>query len=151
MQSLFNTGDTQAILGRLEKLTPESRPHWGSFTAPQLVCHLADPMRVALGEKTAAKVDSPLGMPGLAHLAVWVLPWPKGAPTAPEFLPGSGGTEPTEFEQDKKALLALVQRFAAHPKDRSLTASPVFGRLGRQDWGRLLWRHFDHHLDQFGL
>ena len=139
------------MLRRLERLNVTARPRWGAFTPTTLVCHLADPVRLALGEKSAPPVRRPIGRPGIAHLVVWVLPWPKGAPTAPEFLPGTGMTPPDSFEIDKRTLVDLLKRFSAVPPGRVLADSPVLGHLSRRAWGRLMWRHLDHHLRQFGL
>ena len=40
-----------AILRRIEALTPESERGWGRMTAHQMVCHLSDACRAALGER----------------------------------------------------------------------------------------------------
>jgi hypothetical protein len=151
MKNWFNAADAADLLRRLERLTPEAKPRWGRFTPGALVCHLADPVRVALGEKQAKRLNTFLAAPGISHLAVWILPWPKGAPTAPEFLPDHGMTSPTEFERDKHTLVDVLQRFSRVPRDQPLAPSPGFGRLSRGAWGRLVWRHLDHHLRQFGL
>lgn len=147
----FNQTDSADLLRRLEGLAPDGRPRWGKMTAPALLCHLTDPVRVALGEKQAAQLKGPLSLPGISHLIVWILPWPKSAPTAPEFLPGRGMTSPTGFQEDRGTLLAALRRFSDAPPDQPLAPSPVFGRLSHRGWGRLMWRHLDHHLRQFGL
>ena len=150
MKNWFNPPDATAAVDRLERLSPSAKAQWGRFTAHDALCHLADPLRVALGEKDAKRLASPVGLPVIAQLVVWVLPWPKGAPTAPEYLPGKGMTNPTEFDRDKQTLLGLLQRFSEYPADQDFPPNPVFGRLTRQGWGRLMWRHVDHHLRQFG-
>ncbi len=151
MKNWFKDDDAADLLRRLDGLTLGAPPRWGTLTPAELVCHLTDPVRVALGEKQAAPVRSTIGLPGIADMVVWVLPWPKGAPTAPEFLPGTGMTAPGDFERDKAALVEALQRFSAVPPDRAPADNPVFGRLSRAAWGRLMWRHIDHHLRQFGI
>ena len=151
MKNLFNPGDGSDLFRRLDGLKSDARPRWGSLTPGALMCHLADPIRVALGEKQANPLPGPLGVPGIAHAVVWLLPWPKGAPTAPEFLPGGGMTPPDEFQADKRVLVDLLRRFESTPPGSTFPPSPVFGHLSRRGWGRLMWRHVDHHLRQFGL
>lgn len=151
MKNWFDPGDPDAVLQRLERLTPDARPRWGALSAREMLCHLADLARVALGEKTARRVDGPLRLPGIAHAVVWLLPWPKGAPTAPEALPGRGMTEPREFQADKRALIEVLGRFGTTPADQAFAPNPVFGSLSRRGWGRFMWRHVDHHLRQFGV
>jgi hypothetical protein len=151
MKNWLNPSDAAELLLRLDGLNAAARPRWGRFTAGELLCHLADPVRLALGDKQAKRVPGPLGLPGVAQAVVWILPWPKGAPTATEFLPGGGMTHTTTFEEDKQALLAVLRRFGETPSARAFAPHPVFGRLSRRGWGRLMWRHVDHHLRQFGL
>ncbi len=151
MKNWFNPADAADLFRRLDGLTADARPRWGRFTPEVLVCHLAEPIRVALGEKGAQPLKGPLRLPGLSQLVVWWMPWPKGAPTAPEFLPGTGLTASKAFEADKKTLIDLLRRFSESPAEGAFPENPVFGRLSRQGWGRLVWRHLDHHLRQFGL
>ena len=151
MKNWFNPGDAADLIRRLDDLTPDGRPKWGSFTPQALLCHLADPVRVAMGEKAAKPLRGALALPGIAHAIVWFLPWPRAAPTAPEFLPGAGMTTPKEFKEDKRVLVDVLCRFSETPKGKALSPNPVFGRLSRRAWGRLMWRHLDHHLRQFGL
>jgi hypothetical protein len=151
MKTWFDASDRRAVVGRLDGLKPTSTPRWGRMTAHQTLCHLADPIRVALGEKVAAPVSGPLRVPGLRHAVVWILPWPKGAPTAPDFLAGKGMTKPTNFQRDKRTLLILFDRLASLSDKGPIPEHPLFGAIGRSGWGRLMWRHVDHHLRQFGL
>ena len=151
MKNWFNHDDADDLLRRLDGLTPDLRPRWGRFTPGAVVCHLADPIRVALGEKPAGPVSGPFAFAPLAAAVVWWLPWPKGAPTAPEFHPERGMTVPRQFDADKRALVDILRRLSQTPPDAPLSPSPVFGRLSHRGWGRVTWRHLDHHLRQFGL
>ena len=72
----------------------------------------------------------------------------QGPPTAPEYLPGTGMTNPTDFEADRLTLLGLLRRFTDFPATSNFAANPVLGPLSRRGWGRLAWRHIDHHLRQ---
>ena len=147
----FDAHDSADLLRRLDGLTLSARPRWGTFSPADRVCHLTDPVRVALGEKQAKPLGGLLSTPGMAHFVVWLMPWPKGAATTPEFLPGTGMTKSTEFQQDKQTLVDALRRLSDVSPQHVLAPSPVFGQLSRRGWGRLMWRHVDHHLRQFGL
>jgi hypothetical protein len=151
VKTWFRDGDRAALLARIDRLSPESTARWGRMTAREMVCHLADLVRVALREKRCEPLGLPLSWPGISSLVVWVLPWPRGVPTAPELNPKQGMTAPSEFERDRKELLALLQRFSEYPVDAEFGPSPAFGRMRRPSWGRFMWRHVDHHLRQFGV
>jgi hypothetical protein len=98
--------------------------------------------------------DKPSGrIPGvptnriLKHLVLYVLPWPKGIIQGP---PEAFLTEPGNWADDLAALRELVDRFLNAPPQRSWPAHPNFGRMSRRAWGVFCYRHFDHHLRQFG-
>lgn len=151
MKNLLENADREALIARLQNLRPDCQRRWGTMTAQQVVPHLTDPLRVAIGDRTAQPMNAIFSKPVISTLAVWCMPWPKGAPTAEEFIQGKQGTPPAEFERDKQTLLLAIHRFANHPKDEAFRSNPVFGLLSRRSWGRLMWRHFDHHLRQFGV
>jgi hypothetical protein len=58
MPTLLNPTDGEAIVQRLRQLQPSSQPRWGTFTAPRMVCHLADQLRVGLGDLAVKRVDT---------------------------------------------------------------------------------------------
>lgn len=146
MKNLLNSTDRSELIERLKKLHPDSQRNWGKLTIHELFPHLNAPLMVALGDsevphEKSVFYDSPFG-----RAIVWFLPWPKGAPTAKQFLPGTGLPSPTSIESDRKVLLTSLARFA---EADGFQASPVFGNLSKKAWGRLMWRHIDHHLKQF--
>jgi len=119
------------------------------MTAAEMVCHLADSFRVAMGEIPCPD-RSTLGRRTLVKwLVIYApLPIPKGkVETAPEMK----ATSPHQFDRDLATLKEILQRFA----DKSLTsewqAHPAFGKLSGKEWSILGYKHMDHHLQQFGV
>ncbi|MFN0203016.1 MAG: hypothetical protein ACKVTZ_15940, partial [Bacteroidia bacterium] len=53
MKTLHQTEDVQAVLARLDKLNADSPRQWGKMDAHQMLCHVTDQLRCALGEKTS--------------------------------------------------------------------------------------------------
>lgn len=145
-KNMRNAGDRAAILARLHSLTPASKPTWGSLTAPKLLCHLADGMRVSLGDLHAEPRGSALRQTMMRWLIVnsSLRPPPGKAKTIPEMLTASPGA----WETDLAMCVRLIERVAV---TESGTQHPIFGRLSAQGIGRLAWRHFDYHLRQFGV
>jgi hypothetical protein len=121
------------------------------MNAHQVIVHLTDPFRAALGERTAHKMPGLFSKWPLNKFIVYLMPWPKGAPTAPEFIQGVKGTPSETFEKDKKELFRFIEKFVSVEKEMKFQPSPVFGKITNKDWGRLMWRHVNHHLKQFGL
>jgi hypothetical protein len=56
-------------------------------------------------------------------------------------------TGPRTWAEDVAAVEELMGRMAATPLS---TIHPFFGPLTHAGWGRLAWKHLDHHLRQFG-
>jgi hypothetical protein len=150
MRSLFDDKCRRELLARFEHLRPDAAPLWGRMSAPQMVNHLGDQMRLTLGEAPLRprKARGPWRYPGLKHVALYVLPWPKDRIRGPReaFV-----TQPTDWQADLAALEALVARFVTRGPGGEWPAHPFLGPLSGRQWGVFCVRHFDHHLNQFGV
>lgn len=146
MRTMFEVRDVGVLQDRLNRLTADAKPKWGSFDVNRMVCHLADAMRFALSPELNVKVMK--GPPMFVrHLIRLYLPWPKGAPTVPEMLE----TDPAALEDDIRATVTLMDDFQ-HGSDRTDWPNhPFFGPLDGNGWAKLTWRHIDYHLKQFGV
>lgn len=145
MPSLNNATDRAAIVARVDRLTPAAAPRWGRMTAPKMLTHVVDAYRMALGELPVARKRVPLiSMFPFKQLVIYVLPFPRNAPTAPE----SVARAPDDFEVERARVKALISRMTG-----SVTYAdhPAFGTLSPAAWGTLGYRHLDHHLRQFGV
>jgi hypothetical protein len=109
--------------------------------------HLQLSARMTLGELDVPSVNKRVfhKFP-LKHLVLYVLPFPKGAPTAPELKTVAASS----FETERAALLDLLERIGAGPRDGAGPAHPLFGPLTWREWGVVTYKHADHHLKQFG-
>jgi hypothetical protein len=150
MRRLEAVEDREEILRRIGALTAADQRRWGKMTVHQMVCHLCDSYRLALGEKSASPATGFLQRTAMKWFALWVpLHWPKNVPTRPEMEQGDGGTVPTDFERDHADLLAIVRQFC-DPGPGGSVAHPFFGLMTRKEWMRWGYLHADHHLRQFG-
>jgi hypothetical protein len=138
------------ILRRIEALTPRSERRWGRMTPHQMVCHLSDACRAALGERRVPVIGTLWERTVIRCLAIHTnVKWPQGVRTVPEADQEIGGTRPTEFARDVDDLRGLIQRFSG--AEAQLSGNhPLFGALSAAEWGRFSYRHADHHLRQFG-
>ncbi len=147
MPSLRKQAIRNSLTQRLLSLTPETRPQWGKFDAPRMICHLADSFAMALGEiSTQSANKKAFQRFPMKHLILYVLPWPKGTPTAPELL----ATEAGEFDRDRQRVVEMMERVAAAPRGMG-PEHPFFGPLDNEEWNALQWKHVNHHLTQFGV
>jgi Protein of unknown function (DUF1569) len=147
MKTVWNEADHRELLERLDRLKPDAAPRWGKFTAPRMVCHLVDAMKMASGTLPVQPKNLPIRHPPLKQLIIYWLPFPKGAPTAPELLARLPSEWHGEVRELKQALEAFRQRGPTGP----FVPHPAFGKLSARAWGVLVYRHTDHHLKQFGV
>src|SRR5512144_3271362 len=113
MKSLRNSEDQQELLDRLRQITPQARRQWGSMTPHQMICHLNDAFKAAMGERGVSGRSNVFTRTVLKFLALQVpLKWEKGFKTMPEIDQQIGGTKPAEFDRDLAELRELLNRFS---------------------------------------
>jgi hypothetical protein len=147
VRTLWNRPDRAALVERLARLTAETPALWGKFTAPRMLAHVNDALRMSTGELKTSLKKTPLRFPIVKQIAVYLAPWPRGVPTVPELL-ASG--ERAQWEAERAVFPDLLDVFANRPLDAAFPLHPAFWRLSRRAWGRQQWRHVDHHFRQFG-
>lgn len=146
MPSIRNAAARAGLAARLRRVTPTTTPGWGRFTAPQMVCHLSDQLRVALGEIPSRDRSTLLMRTAIKWLVVHTgFRAPPGkVRTSREMLT----TSPGDWGADLATCEALLERLA---DSATPAAHPAFGPLSPAEWGIVAWKHFDHHLRQFGV
>lgn len=121
------------------------------MSAHQMICHLNDSFRVAMGLRSASPAISLLHRTIVKSIALYLpLRWPPGIMTRPEIDQEIGGTRPTDFERDVADMEAFVERFTSANPDFDWQPHPLFGRMSTREWLRWGYLHMDHHLRQFG-
>ena len=152
MPTVLNAGDRERLWKRIASVTEASAPRWGGFTATGMMTHLRLSGQMAVG-------DIPFSVKGpivfrtfpLKQMILYVLPFPKGARTAAELLAPALAPAPGQLEAERTALLGLFDRLTMASAPGALGTHPLFGPLTRGQWGALTYKHYDHHLRQFGV
>ena len=130
------------------KIAPDTKPGWGKFNAGGMLAHLNDSYRMAIGELAVKSKNLPLRYTPIKQLVIYVLPFPKGAPTAPELIARCGTAV---LEDERAALMAMFHKLGSLPRNAPLPEHPAFGKLSYEMYGALMARHTDHHFKQFGV
>lgn len=146
MTSIFDGPARAALAARLDAITPESVARWGRMDSAAMLAHLAESLRMALGELPVRPRGRLLRLPPLRHAIIHWLPFPKGAPTAPELV----ARRAEDIAAEIRAVKTLLEELAGRATAPIWPEHPAFGRLSARDWGALVYRHIDHHLRQFG-
>lgn len=69
------------------------------------------------------------------------------SPTAPEFIYRGS----YDFEASRQKLIENYSKLANGYHHIVVHNHPFWGKLTQEDWNKLLWKHTDHHLRQFGV
>lgn len=149
MENLFIPSDCETIIERFKSITPLSERLWGTMEVNQMVVHLKDLLDIALGNKPASAQGPVILRTMVGRWAsLYLVPWKKVRQSTPiEMDAFKNGIIVTDFESDKHLLLIRIREFIAAD---SFEPHPFFGKISNKDWGRLAWKHLDHHLHQFG-
>ena len=147
MGSILNERDRAEIDRRMRSLSATSTRRWGSLDVVGMLQHLRLSARMTVGELPVLSVNKrAFQVFPLKHLVLYVFPFPKGAPTAPELKP----VDAASFEDERAALLELLERIGTGPREGLGPDHPLFGPLTWREWGVVTYKHADHHLKQFG-
>jgi hypothetical protein len=149
MKNFFNASDTEEILNRIERLTPETQRLWGKMDVAQMMAHCSILLRIARG------LDKPQRRL-LGILLGWAVKdsffgekaFPKNSPTDKTFIVAHKKT----FEDEKQKLIEHIKAFSQGGAAACTThPNPYFGKLTPEEWAKGQYKHVDHHLKQFGV
>jgi hypothetical protein len=130
---------------------PDSTRRWGRMSAHQMICHLGDSCRMAIGQMPVSPATGRLQQTLVKWLALYApLQWRPGFVTRPEIDQQCGGTKPRDFAADVAELRTLLDLVATRDEAFDWPVHPIFGRMSRAAWLRWAYLHTDHHLRQFG-
>ena len=149
MNSIFNEVDKNDILNRIDQLHPNSKPLWGKMNVSQMLAHCILPTKISAGEihskqSLIGKLFGKLAKKKM--LAEQNMK--RNLPTAPSFIIRNT----PDFYKSQQELKEAIERLYQTDKTALMQRKhPFFGKMSVNDWGVLNYKHFDHHLKQFGV
>lgn len=149
VHSLFNRTDAGNILARLDKIKSNTPRIWGKMTVSQMLAHCSEAMETATGAKHHPRTF--LGWllgPFFKKNYLGDKPFPKGSPTAKQFIIRG---QP-DFATQKERLHRLICSFVDGGSEKC-TPYPhsFFGKMAPEEWSIAMYKHLDHHFRQFGV
>jgi hypothetical protein len=149
MKSLLNPIYSKEVIERIHRLNPSSEARWGKMRVDQMLAHLNAFFNTALGEVKQNREF-------LGYIFGWIAkrkalgdePFTKDLPTSKAFL----AKGEYDFNDEKEHLIALIEHYTATKgKDVNKYPHTFFGHLTSMEWDKLIAKHLDHHLRQFGV
>ncbi len=144
MLLLHDPAVRDSIRTRIETMSPTASRRWGRMSVGQMFWHCNQVLKTSLRDMQVARRHPPFPIPVLKFM-LFRMPWPHGAPTAPEYRTDV----PRDFEAERKQCLELMDRFLARTIEDDGWGPSVFGQLSGREWSCLHAKHLDHHLKQF--
>ncbi|WP_343634136.1 DUF1569 domain-containing protein [Fluviicola sp.] len=149
METLFAKQTLDQSIDRINRLQPDKQPVWGKMNATQMLDHCSETMKVVRGQKQIKRsfISYTLGTM-LKKNFYNDKPFHKNGPTHPDFII----TTTSDFEQAKQQLIDHLVAFQEGGVEKC-TSEPhaFFGKITREQWGIGMYKHLDHHLQQFGV
>lgn len=148
---IFNKEVTDEVIGRINKLSAESTAQWGKMNVAQMLAHccvtyelIYEPEKHPEPNWLMKKIIQLMAK----ETVVGSKPFKKSLHTAPAFLVSSE----QDFELQKNRLIEYLLKTQALGEDYfDGKISHSFGKLNRNQWNNMFYKHVDHHLTQFGV
>lgn len=132
---------------RLARVDRQAAPHWGRMSVNKMLNHLKLATGSGLLNYQLPDESSWFKRNVIKKIAIYLLPrLPRNA-AAPAGFSLEANVEHL-FTAERATVREVLSN--AYISLRSSFPHPLFGNMNRADWGRLVYRHVDHHLRQFG-
>ena len=147
MKSFFNSGVYDEIISRVNQLNEDTPALWGRMNPAQMMHHCQMPLHIIL-EKNDYGVKPNWLINLLFKKSMYSDKlWRKNMPTAKGFAVKGDH----DFNNEKEELLNLLTELNRHKNRTEWQDHPAFGKLTKDQWGKMQYKHLDHHLRQFGV
>ncbi len=148
MKTVFDTAVRKELIERVNKLSAKSERKFGTMRPDQGIHHINTALQAYLDEVKTKRTANPVKEAIFRWFTFSPLPIPpERAQTPPEFVAGGSYS----IETEKGRFGSLIERVGALSAQKDWPISPVFGRLTGEKYGKLAYKHTDHHLKQFGV
>jgi len=150
LPDIFSKNETDKIIERINSLTPDTQPAWGTMSVAQMLAHCNvtyEMMYENIHKKPNAFMKIILKAL-VKNIVVSDKPYQHNSRTAPQFII----KETKDFAIEKQRLIDYInktQQLGAASFDNKESHS--FGALTKTEWNNMLYKHLNHHLTQFGV
>ncbi len=149
--NIFTKEVSDEIITRINQLKPDSQRQWGKMDVGKMLAHCS----VAY-----ENIYEPGKHPPPNFLMKFILktfvrsvvtndkPLKKNSPTGKEFII----TSDKDFAVEKNRLIEYIQKTQQlGDSEFDGKENPAFGVMNKTEWSNLMYKHLDHHLQQFGV
>lgn len=151
MKNLFDRKDTDAVIARINKLSPDTEKQWGTMSVAQMLAHCNVTYEMIYEPNKHSKPNGLMKFilkKFVKPIVVGDKEYRKNSKTAEAF---KMKTE-KDFDTEKKRLVDfIIKTQELGPNHFEGRESHSFGPLSLDEWKNMFYKHLDHHLRQFGV
>ncbi|MCR9064352.1 MAG: DUF1569 domain-containing protein [Cytophagales bacterium] len=150
MKNIFQKTISDEVISRINSLSPKTTPEWGKMNVAQMLAHCCVTYEMLYEDKhPKPNFFMKLMLKAFVKNAVvGPMPYPRNSRTAPAFLI----TDERDFEKEKARLIGYIERTQQLGEEYfDGKESHSFGKLSKEEWNTMFYKHLDHHLTQFGV
>jgi hypothetical protein len=149
MRTIFDNDLRGQIIGRLNNLTAENRPVWGKMSPAQMLKHnrLWEEM-IHENKLFRRPLIGRLIGPMILKQVLRTPEFRRNSPTIPEMRVTDTDID---LNEERNQLIALVNSYPQYGWPDNSFIHPFFGKMTREQIGKMAYLHLDHHLKQFGV
>jgi len=149
LKTLFNNADYLELKNRLETLQPANQRQWGKMDVAQMLSHAGKAIEMSLGIITPPPDGNAffrfIVRTLIKPMTLGNKPFSKNSPTSKAIKIADAKI----FAEEKSRLLSLLLQAHDYGENGKWHPHSFFGNLTGEEWGRLTYKHVDHHLRQF--
>lgn len=150
MNNLLNRSDIADILVRIENVSPNAQARWGKMNVNQMLAHCNASLETAMGLTYTKRLGIVGRLFGKLMKTSYFSekPFPKNGATDKSYIIIGN----RNFEEEKARVIKQIIAFSeGGPEKCTKHPQAFFGELTAHEWAIMQWKHFDHHLRQFGF
>jgi hypothetical protein len=145
MKTIFNKETRDELISRINTLNEKSTAQWGKMNVYQMMKHCTLWDEMIFGEKQYKQMfmGRLFGKMALKNMLKDDKPVRRNSPTVTGFAVSENG----DYRSERTKWINLLNRYE-HFSNNAFV-HPFFGKMTKEQVGRLAYKHIDHHLRQF--
>jgi len=150
MKNIFTAETSNELIARINSLTNETQALWGKMHVAQMLAHCSvtyETIYTNIHPKPNRFIKFILKK-FVKKYVVNEKPYKKSSQTAPYFIIA----DERDFEIEKQKLIDYIQQTQLIGETNFEGKESIsFGPMTSTEWNNMLYKHLDHHLNQFGV
>ncbi len=151
MTPAFLEMDITLLVAKLDELTADKKPLWGSMSAQRMVEHLTDSIKMSSGKLKLGLEIPEEKISKMQEILASDKEMPKNfeVPFAKKDTPLRHEELALAIDEFLLEWIDFEEYYAENPGQKEI--HPYYGSLNYEQWLRMHSKHFTHHFEQFGL